>query len=435
MKKSLRTPAGILATGFVVGSLGLAAPAAAAANQCGNPLAPVTVEEQRLNVVLQGETRPTASILIEAGGFTSNIDSLAGALCTADSLAAAKALVAAAGNQLWQDAVDRAQGRLQQGTADQIDDRPLYWARLAMTKTVRQWQPLFVVDDPQRSQLIKDLDYAARGVPSTAFPAGSQTQRRVLLTGFDPFFLDGSGAKRINPSGIAALQLDGKEIQTENGPAVVQAAMLPVDWRAFDAGIVEQIYGTALSAPAEQRPGTIITISQGGASGYNIEKWAASNRGGTQDNNNYRARGDAPPASGWPQINAQFIETSLPAQQMINSGSGVLAVTLNPNFCESANPSRNPSSCKTSGTPTAGSYSVSGGGGDYLSNESMYRANRVRLGLGLTDVAGGHLHTPYYGIPPVINGSGNTAFFNTLRRDTQQVLNLVAAAAAAQIGN
>lgn len=447
MKKSLRIPAGLLASAFVVGSLGFAAPATAvpeapkltitvpeesAVNQCSNPLAPITVEEQRLSVVLQGQSRPTASILIEAGGFNANVDKLVGELCSTATLAAAKTLVAAAGNQLWRDAVDRAQGRLQQGSAEQIDDRPLYWARLAMTKAVRQWLPLFVLEPAQRDQLIKDLDYASRGVTSIGFPAGAEDQRRVLLTGFDPFFLDGTGAKRINPSGIAALQLDGKEIETENGPAVVQAAMLPVDWRAFDGGIVEQIYGTALSASAEQRPGTIITISQGAGAGYNIEKWAASNRGGTQDNNNYSARGDAPQASGWPQVDNQFIETTLPAQQMIDAGTGTRSVQLNPKFCESANASRTPSSCKTSGAPAPGSYSVSGGGGDYLSNESMYRANRVRLGLGLTTLAGGHLHTPYYDIPPVINGSGNTAFFDTLRRDTQQVVNLVAAAAAAQ---
>ena len=42
--------------------------------------------------------------------------------------------------------------------------------------------------------------------------------------------------------------------------------------------------------------------------------------------------------------------------------------------------------------PTPGSRAQSGGGGNYLSNESQYRSNRVRLGLGAFDVPGGHLH-------------------------------------------
>lgn len=433
MQKPFRIPAGVLVATLALGGLGISSAAAApVVNKCGNPLAPVSVEEMRLAALQPGQTKPTASILIEAGGFNKNIERLTEKLCTAPSLSAAQALAAETGTQLWRDAVDRAQGRLQQGTAEKIDDRPLYWARLALTKTVRQWIPRFALSSDQRAQLIKSLDYASRGVTSSTFPADSGDKQRVLLTGFDPFFLDGSGARRINPSGIAALQLDGKEIQTAKGPAVVQAAMLPVDWRAFDGGIVEEIYGTALSAPAKQRPGTIITISQGGGSGYNIEEWAGRYRGGTADNNNNSSRGDAPLASGWAQIEDQFIRTSLPAQQMIDAGTGNRRVILNPAFCESPNADRSNSSCQNSGEPSPGSYSVSGGGGDYLSNESMYRANRVRLALGRTDVAGGHLHTPYYDVPPVINGSGNATFFETLRRDTQQIVNLVAAAAAAR---
>ena len=42
--------------------------------------------------------------------------------------------------------------------------------------------------------------------------------------------------------------------------------------------------------------------------------------------------------------------------------------------------------------PSEGSRAASGPGGNYLSNESMYRSNRLRIGMQAWDVPGGHLH-------------------------------------------
>jgi hypothetical protein len=42
--------------------------------------------------------------------------------------------------------------------------------------------------------------------------------------------------------------------------------------------------------------------------------------------------------------------------------------------------------------PRTGLAGGSAPGGNYLSNESMYRTNRLRLGAGLPQLPGGHLH-------------------------------------------
>lgn len=61
-----------------------------------------------------------------------------------------------------------------------------------------------------------------------------------------------------------------------------------------------------------------------------------------------------------------------------------------------------------------------------MSNESMFRANRVRLGLGLTSVAGGHLHTPVLGQP---TGLTDPAFESRRQAIAAEVIDLTTAAA------
>ncbi len=56
----------------------------------------------------------------------------------------------------------------------------------------------------------------------------------------------------------------------------------------------------------------------------------------------------------------------------------------------------------------------------------MFRANRVRLGLGLTSVAGGHLHTPVLGQP---TGLTDPAFEARRQAIAAEVVELATAAA------
>ncbi|GLY08480.1 hypothetical protein Acsp01_88590 [Actinoplanes sp. NBRC 101535] len=378
-----RIAAGLLTT--LTLSAAIASPAAASASpsaDCFDTGLPVTVEEARVD-------RPVPGALIEAGGFTDFPVALRKALCSARSVGAAQRALAVQGATLWRTAVDRAQGRITMGTIERYDDRPLYWTRLTGIRDIRQWAPRFGLSDDQRQKLIRTFEYAARGVTSTTFRPGTT---RVLVSGFDPYYLD-QEIRRSNPSGAAALQLDGTR-RTEGGRTVeVQAVALPVTWSGFNAGIVEDAFGPHLTGRSPQRADLIMTISQGLRGVMNIERWAGAWRGGTIDNNNAGTPELVPLAPRWPQPDPtpEWIETSLPYQAMVDAGTGPWPTQLNRQLCEWAAGDRptGTTTCHT-GEPTG--QALSGGGGNYLSNESMYRSNRLRLALGATDVPGGHLH-------------------------------------------
>ncbi|HWS32972.1 MAG TPA: hypothetical protein VN408_09545 [Actinoplanes sp.] len=380
--------AGIVATPSAVAS---PAVAGSGSRDCFDTAAPVTPEEARLT----GAEVPGA--LIEAGGFTRFPAELRATLCSARSYAAARDQLKREGARLWKTAVARAQGRIQMGDIERYDDRPLYWTRLTGTRDIRQWTPRFPVTAVERAELVEVYEYAARGLTSTAFRPGVT---RVLVSGFDPYQL-GAEIRRSNPSGGAALQLDGA-VFSEGGRTVqVQAVALPVTWSGFDAGIVEDAFGPHLTerspsnAGGAQRADLIMTISQGLRGVMNIERWAAGWRGGVPDNNDEGTPESVPLAQGWPQPDPtpEWIETTLPYQAMIGAATGPWPTRLNPQLCEWAAGDR-PAGRVTchNGEPAPGGQASSGGGGSYLSNESMYRSNRLRLALGATDIPGGHLH-------------------------------------------
>jgi hypothetical protein len=372
----------------------LSVPQAASASRgaCFDRGAATTYEESRIETpALPGGTRVPYE-LVEAGGFTPYVEGLTAALCRTPSVAAARRMLQQRGAALWHTAVLRAQGKLRIGTIERYDDRPLYWSRLMGSRDLRQWTPRFALTAADRAALLKTFDYASRGVSSTTFGHGVT---RVLVSGFDPYQLNGE-IRRSNPSGASALQLDGLT-HTQGGRRVrIQSVVLPVTWSGFDAGIVEDAFGPHLSAGARERADLIMTISQGNRGLMNIEQWAGAWRGGSPDNNNEGVAAPIPPATRWPQPAPQpeFIETSLPYRAMIAAGTTPWPTALNPRLCEwppGTRPDPAAVTCHNNG-PTPGSQAQSGGGGNYLSNESMYRSNRLRLALGATDIPGGHLH-------------------------------------------
>jgi pyrrolidone-carboxylate peptidase len=399
----------------------LPAPAAGASG-CFDPAAPLTVEEQRLTASLPAGGPAVGPELVRLAGFDPLVAEVKHDLCAARTPRRAERVVTQAGERLWRTAVDRAQGRRPDlGTLDRFDDRPLYWARLQLSSAIRQWAP---ASSSQRASLLTAFDRGSRGLDDVRFPLGKT--RRVMVSGFDPFQLDGAGITISNPAGASALQLDGRVLDTPSGPAVVQAVSFPVVWGYFDQGIVESAYGTALRDRA-RRPDVVLTISQGRPGRFDVERWAGAWRGGFPDNNNASVTGGVPPAAGWPQPDVQFIETTLPYTRMLEVTGGY-PVNFNQAFCvwpDSSHPGTGTPVCR-SDAPAPGEIAASGGGGNYLSNESMYRANRVRLGLGLTSVAGGHMHTPVLGQP---TGLTDPAFEARRQAIASEVLSLTSAAA------
>ncbi|MEU2059108.1 pyroglutamyl peptidase [Streptomyces sp. NPDC013455] len=365
---------------------GLSAPPAAVSAAPAAAPSP-TVEEQRLAGAVPQEILRRSGFDDVAPGFTR-------ALAHARSYAQARRLVAREGSALWRRAVDRAQGRGPAGgDLSRDDDRPLYWARLGLTRQLRTWQPAFGLTDGQRSALLDRLERSSRGQTDIRYPGGS-AMRRVLLTGFDPFTLD-RDVRISNPSGATALALDGTVVETARGPARVETAVFPVRWQDFAEGTVERTL-----RPHLPRVDLFTTVSQGRAGRFDIERTNGAWRGGFPDNDNVSRTGTVPVAG--PASQPQWTGTTLPYGAIVAAHTGPFPVYDHTEVTEI--PAGGTDPVVRPDGPTPGSTARAGAGGDYLSNEIAYRATLLRDRLGLHGtLPGGHVHTPVLRF-----GAGNT---------------------------
>ncbi|MET9757728.1 pyroglutamyl peptidase [Streptomyces sp. NPDC006372] len=404
---SLRVRLGVLGLALLTG---LTTPTAASATEAApSP----TVEEQRLGKAVPQE-------LLRRSGFDTVAPRLARQLDTARSYAQARRAVAREGARLWQRAVDRAQGR---GPAEyegrealpwkggggrraglsRDDDRPLYWARLGMTREVRTWEPEFGLTDGQRAGLLDELERTSRGQTAIDY-AHAKGLKRILLTGFDPFTLD-RDIRISNPSGATALALDGTVIETADGPARIETAVFPVRWQDF-AGGTSQAFGTGggmverTLRPYLPKVDLFTTVSQGRVGRFDVERTNGAWRGGFADNDNI-GRTETVPVTD-PASQPQWTTTTLPYTAIVAADTGRFPVYDNTSVTEIPAGATEPV-VRPDG-PTPGSTARAGGGGDYLSNEIAYRATLLRDRLGLHDrLPGGHVHTPVLQF-----GAGNT---------------------------
>ncbi|ANW20348.1 hypothetical protein [Streptomyces clavuligerus] len=365
------------------------APAGAAVTAVAAP----TVEEARLDRAVPQE-------ILRRGGFAAVAPEFARALDRAGSYQAARRTVDRHASALWERAVDRAQGRGPAlGDLSRDDDRPLYWARLGMTRELRQWQPAFPLSEQRRAALLGSLERASRGHDSMDFPGADRAThrgkplKRVVVTGFDPFTLD-RDIRISNPSGANALALDGTVIRTAAGYARIETAVFPVRWQDFADGMVER-------ALRERLPEADLftTVSQGRPERFDIERTNGAWRGGSLDNDNISRRETVPVSD--PATQPQWTSSTLPAAAITAVPTGRFPVYDNAQVTEI--PAGGTAPVVRPDGPTPGSTAVVGAGGDYLSNEIAYRATLLRDRLGL-DVPGGHVHTPVLRF-----GAGNTA--------------------------
>ncbi|MFI7293520.1 pyroglutamyl peptidase [Streptomyces sp. NPDC050121] len=373
---SLRVRIGILGLALLAG---LAAPTVPAA--AGTAPSP-TVEEQRLDRAVPQE-------ILERSGFDTVAPGFTRALDAAHSYAEARRVVARQGAALWRRAVDRAQGRgPDDGDLSRDDDRPLYWARLGMTREVRTWEPKFVLTAAQRVALLGRLEQTSRGQTDIRYPAPQQHGKglkRVLVTGFDPFTLD-RDIRISNPSGATALALDGTVIRTADGPARVETAVFPVRWQDFAEGTVERAL-----RPHLPQVDLFTTVSQGRVGRFDVERTNGAWRGGFADNDAIGRTETIPVAD--PASQPQWTTTTLPYTAIVAADTGRFPVYDNTSVTEI--PAGGTAPVVRPDGPTAGSTARAGGGGDYLSNEIAYRATLLRDRLGLHDrLPGGHVHTP-----------------------------------------
>ncbi|MFI6081141.1 pyroglutamyl peptidase [Streptomyces sp. NPDC051217] len=354
----------------------------------------VTVEERRLDGAVPRQ-------ILDDSGFDQVAPEFAKSLRGAGSYAQAERAAVRHGERLWQRAVDRAQGRGPAGgELSRDDDRPLYWARLAMTRELRAWHADSGLSEAAGVRLLERLESASRGQDSMAFGGGDRAResdrakgvKRIVVTGFDPFTLD-RDIRISNPSGAVALALDGTVIRTADGPARVETAVFPVRWGDFADGTVERALRRTLP-----RADLFVTVSQGRVGRIDVERYNGAWRGGFGDNENLSETGLVPVKD--PATQPQWTRTTLPYADIVAAGTGRFPVYDNTSVTEI--PAGGTAPVVRPDGPTSGSAARAGGGGDYLSNEIAYRATLLRDRLGL-EIPGGHVHTPVLEFGP-----GNT---------------------------
>lgn len=380
--RSLRVRFGVLGLALLTC---LAAPTTAtAAETAPSP----TVEERRLDGAVPQE-------ILRRSGFAYVAPEFARTLDRAHSYAQARRAVVREGTELWRRAVGRAQGRGPAGgDLSRDDDRPLYWARLGMTRELRTWEPGFRLGEEQRARLLDELERTSRGQTAIHYPQHGKEMKRILVTGFDPFTLD-RDIRISNPSGAVALALDGTVIETADGPARIETAVFPVRWRDFAEGSVERAL-----RPHLPRVDLFVTVSQGRVGRFDVERTNGAWRGGFGDNENI-GRTETVPVTD-PASQPQWTSTTLPYAEIVAADTGRFPVYDNTSVTEI--PAGGTEPVVRPQGPTPGSTARAGGGGDYLSNEIAYRATLLRDRLGLHErLPGGHVHTPVLQF-----GAGNT---------------------------
>ncbi|WP_255491682.1 hypothetical protein [Actinotalea sp. JY-7876] len=427
---------------------------------CTDASLPVTVEEERLAAVLPDQADPSrpadrtfARAMVEGAGFGEFTAAFADEVCGQQSLAGATTVVERLGTALWRDAVARAQST--DGVTGELpasDDRPLYWTRLEAMAVLHQWSPDVALATGERASLVEAFDRASRGMGDIDLPAGDQVTR-VLVSGFDPFSLDGGTTGRArgtvgnqirhgNPSGATALAIDGTTTTAPDGTTVhYEAVTLPVNYAEFERGYLEDAVGPLLE-PGDARVDASITMSQGGGSAFALEQWNGRYHGDIAGNDDVAP---CPPTglTGAPQLAKdnpgcniqvperwgggesltdppQWTASTLPIEQMIAARTGAdvprppgdtwedesvaFGVLWNTSFtyfprCDSRDledvfqrEDAYPPAVEPT-PPPEDSCARSGGGGAYLSNESGYRNTLLRDRAGL-DIPAGHIHTP-----------------------------------------
>lgn len=338
----------------------------------------LTVEELRLE---KAATKMPDVVNV----FANNIDNFRQAWKKANNYQEAKKTTVNHAQQLWLDATKKAQ------YSSTFDDRPLYWARLFVSKIIRATAPSFSPSRLQLKALLASFEYGSRGRMDLEYTKA--TDKKILLTGFDPFLLD-RNINQSNPSGVAALKLDGQVITYQGITAEINTVMIPVRYQDFDEGMIEN-----LLAPyyALNNVDMIVTVSMGRKE-FDLERFPGKRRSVTApDNLNVLSGGSKqnpviPTLHDKPLPGEEFVLFSLPVAKMqqvqgpykvidnhkvTSIGKSLKPIVIEPQIL----------------SELTDHIAVSGSGGGYLSNEISYRSIRLKDQLNST-IPTGHIHTP-----------------------------------------
>ncbi|WP_448213242.1 pyroglutamyl-peptidase I family protein [Colwellia sp. MEBiC06753] len=311
--------------------------------------------------------------------FNKEINAFGSALNEVNSVSQLKQVIKHQASDLFSLATKQTQ------STQSYDDRPLYWARLQMAKLLRGNEVYRGLAENEQAKLMFDYELASRGYGQAEFT--QNTTKKILITGFDPFFLD-RNITQSNPSGIAALMLNNKVIELNGETAEIQAFIVPVRFSDFDQGMIE----TLLSDYYDQVD-MITTISMG-REDFDLERFPALRRSAKAPGNLNIYTGATSTNPLKPFLNGvelqgpEFVEFSLPITAM-QKAKGKYQVIDNHKIETLAKGKFEPKALDE----LNGEISVNGSGGGYLSNEISYRSILLRDQLKPT-LPVGHIHTP-----------------------------------------
>lgn len=288
-------------------------------------------------------------------------------------------LVEESGRQLW----SRASSNIK---SDELqDDRPLYWGRLVLRKMLTDHSLFQELTPERKQQMLWELELTSRGRDDLNFT--QDTDYKILITGFDPFFLD-RHLNQSNPSGATAQYLDGEVLTLDGKTAEIQSLIFPVVYKDFEQGMVE-----TLLSPWYDKVDMIVTISMGREE-FDLERFPGLRRSAKAPDNLNVFTGASPEnpviplLDGKPLQGPEFVEFSLPVGAM-QKAKGDYKIIDNHQVTSLERGQYSPASLED----LKGQTAVRGSGGGYLSNEISYRSVLLRNQL-KRDLPVGHIHTP-----------------------------------------
>lgn len=340
-----------------------------------NTIENLTIEELRIKKALKEMPEVTTR-------FSSLLQNFSKSLENSKNIEATQTCVIDYAQRLWQQAVQAYQNH------KDFDDRPLYWARLQLAVTLRQSSTFKKLAAAKQELLIWQLELASRGQMDIEFE--QKTDLKLLLTGFDPFFLD-RNLDQSNPSGVVATAFDNKTIKFNGKSMEIETVIVPVRFADFDQGMIEEMLTPFIK---DKKVDMIATVSMG-RDNFDLERFPGKRRSAkAPDNLNVLTGANEknpiiPLLNGQPIEGPEFVLFSLPVDQMkIASGNfeikdnhkvTTIEKTFEPKFLDELQ----------------GKISVQGSGGGYLSNEISYRSILLRNKYHST-LPVGHIHTPRF---------------------------------------
>jgi pyrrolidone-carboxylate peptidase len=336
-------------------------------------VAPLTVEELRISTARNTMPDVVARLATRVNFFEQQIRQ-------ASSYTVLNQLVLRHGQAIWHDAKKSFTER------GDYDDRPLYWSRLQMSKTLRASKVFATLFPNQQKKLLWNFELLSRGQMDVKFD--KKTDKKILLTGFDPFFLD-RHIDQSNPSGVVALSLDDIVLSIDGQTAEIEVLIVPVRFADFDQGMIEELLAPHI---ADKSVDMVVTVSMG-REHFDLERYPALRRSAKAPDNLNVLTGASntnplvPKLKSTALIGPEFVEFSLPVTAM-QKGAGKYQVNDNRKVSTLAQ-----TFDAASLAEIVNQISVNGSGGGYLSNEVSYRSVLLRDKYNpLLPV--GHIHTP-----------------------------------------